>query len=214
MNTQTGSVAPDEAALIVELFARRQEVYAEDDVFRLTRVAPARLQAAVAEGEIEPVTGHDGRWFAWGDVAHLAFLRWTARMVTNALRHVNATNALPLLNQTRTIRLELPIYQIRLLHWYAVDRSEPGAPALNASDVAAGVLHDLADNTDDDAELEVPGFIAARNFPESTPSPQIVKASCVYCGTASVREGHAACAECEVRHEPPAHTSSGRSEGS
>jgi hypothetical protein len=200
---QSGSIPPDEAGLIVELFVHRQEMYGEADVLRLARITPERLQEAIHYDEAEPVACDGVRCFAWNDVANLAFLRWTPRMVTEALRAANATHALPLLNQTRTIRLELPIYQIQLLHRHAVHRSEPGKPPLNASDIAADALRDLAEFPDKAAAQDIPGLIAARTFPAVHPLQPIAEASCLYCGSTSVGGGRAVCAECEARHEPP-----------
>lgn len=194
---------PDEAALIVELFVRREARYAEADVFRLTRMRPEQLEEEIAKGGVEPWVEAGMRWFDWADVAHLAFLRWRPRMVMEALRAANAAHALPLLNQTHTIRLELPLYQIRILHWLAVNGSEPGAPQLTASDVAERALNDLAEDTDDEADLDIRGFLAARNFPVSEPAPQIVRPACIFCGAALHPGEDAVCAACQARHVPP-----------
>lgn len=196
------SIPPEEAALIVELFAARQARYEEADVFRLTLVRPEQLAEAVAQGAVEPRRKGGVRWFAWPDVAHLALLRWRPRMVMEALRSANAAHALPLLNQTHTIVIEVPLYEIRALHWLAVHESEPGGPQLTASDIVERALNDLAENTADYAEIDIPGFLAARNFPVSALTPQLVRAACIFCGTTLVPGEEAVCESCCDRHVP------------
>jgi hypothetical protein len=196
------SVPPQEAALIVELFAKRQARYTEADVFRLTLVPRAQLEEEIANGAVEPRMKRGERWYAWPDVAHLAYFRWRPRMVMEALRDASAGNALPTLNQTYTIQIEVPLYEIRLLHWLALQESEPGGPQLTASDVAERALNDLAENTREEAERDIRGFLAARNFPVSNPTPQIVKSACMFCGTALLPGEDAICRSCQERHVP------------
>ncbi len=62
-------------------------------------------------------------------------------MIAAAVRRAGMEHALPRLNETHTIRVALPLYQIRLLHWLAVTRSEPGKPELTVSDV---LEHDVS----------------------------------------------------------------------
>lgn len=198
-----GSNANDDA-LLVELFVHRRETYDELDVLRLTRATAAELQASIEEGEVEPVGERDLRKFRWADVALLALHRWTPRMISQALaRHGVLDAGLPHLNQTRSIQVELPIYQIRYLHWLARQASEPGQPPLNVSDVLERQL-DAAAGAPDDAdavhlEHAIPGYMQAAEFPRAD-APPAVENRCLYCG-AMLAEATGACADCTALHE-------------
>jgi len=197
--------AGDDDALLIELFVHRRETYDEVTVLRLTRTTAAQLRAAIAEGEVEPIEEAGGRTFAWADVAQLALRRWTPRMISTAVARAGADDALPLLNQTRAIRVELPLYQIRLLHWVAAASSEPGNPPLNVSDVLERQIDALASGTEgSDAvaiECAIRGFRAAFEFPFVEQRPPVVEDSCLYCGSAPPTEG-GACTSCAARHDP------------
>jgi hypothetical protein len=103
-------------------------------------------------------------------------------MIAAAVRRAGMEHALPRLNETHTIRVELPLYQIRLLHWLAVTRSEPVERG------AAGAIPNLG---------------AATEFPFAREPPQRGEKSCIYCGGA-VPAGRDACVSCVARHGPSA----------
>ena len=191
--------------LIVELFAHRRERYDEPSVLRLTRATAARLRAAIAEGEVEPIDEGGARSFVWADVAQLALARWTPRMISTALERAGARDALPALNQTHAIRVELPLYQIRLLHWLAARSSEADKPPLNVSDVLERQLDGGASGLNGvdalSVEGSIPGFYSASQFPFRE-EPAAVEERCIYCGAAPPT-GSGACAECAARNEPP-----------
>ena len=203
-------------ALLVELFVHRRETYDELDVLRLTRATAAELRAAIAEGEVEPAGEPRRRTFRWADVALLALHRWTPRMVSQALaRHGVLEAGLPHLNQTRPIQVELPIYQIRYLHWLARQASEPGKPSLNVSDMLERLLDgDAGAPGDVDAvhlQRAIPGYMKAAEFPRAD-TPPAVEERCIYCGAVLVG-ATGACAGCAALHEglltPPASPASG-----
>ena len=190
--------------LLVELFVHRRDTYDELDVLRLTRVTAAQLRAAIREGEIEPFGERNRREFHWADVALLAMKRWTPRMITEALAGQGVLDAgLPRLNQTRAIQVELPLYQIRYLHWLAQRAGEPGQPPLNASDVLEQQLDAAAGAPDDvDAvhlECAIPGYMDAAAFPRAVEPPEDEE-RCIYCGTVLVG-AVGACADCAALHE-------------
>lgn len=190
--------------LLVELFVHRRDTYDELDVLRLTRATAAQLRAAIREEEIEPVGERNRRKFAWADVALLAMKRWTPRMITEALARQGVLDAgLPRLNQTRAIQVELPVYQIRYLHWLAQRASEPGQPPLNASDVLEQQLDAAAGAPDDvDAvhlERAIPGYWEAAQFPRADTSAPFAE-HCIYCGAALAGTA-CACADCAALHE-------------
>src|SRR5690349_9371113 len=108
-------------ALIRELFVQRRPQYGFHDASRLTRSTDAEVSAAIEAGEIEPIRTPNGVRFSWDDVALLALRRWTPRMVDGALDVVHR-DAVPRLNRVRLIQVQLPLYQIRLLHVLAEGR--------------------------------------------------------------------------------------------
>jgi len=118
-----------------------------------------------------------------------------------------ARPALPPLNRTRVIPVELPLYQIRFLHHLAMASAEPGKPPLNVSDVLEREIDGLVSSASasDLALLEeqMPGFTAAAlDFPSFRKRRRLVaKEACVYCGSAPMA-GHHACTSCLSRHEP------------
>lgn len=191
-------------ALIVELFNFRRDAYDELDVLRLTRATAAELRAAIREGEVEPYGERSRRKFLWADVALLAMKRWTPRMITQALaRQQVLDGGLPRLNQTRTIQVELPVYQIRYLHWLAQRTSEPGKPPLNVSDVLERQLDGEAGAPEDVdvalLEQAIPGYMEAAAFPRAV-EPAEDEERCIYCGTLLVGTT-GPCGDCAARHE-------------
>src|SRR5947209_248566 len=136
--------------LLLELFLHRRTTYTDPEVLRLTRLTPEKLRLAIEEWDLEPLDEAGSRTFAWTDVAHLALVRWTPRMIARALGRAGAAQALPPLNRMHTIPVELPLYQIRLLHWLAESHSEPGEPPRNASDILEHeIVQHLAVTADD-----------------------------------------------------------------
>lgn len=199
-----GSNANDDA-LLVELFVHRRETYDELDVLRLTRITAAQLRVSIAEGEVEPTGERSRRKFRWSDVALLALRRWTPRMISQALaRNCVLDAGLPQLNQTRSIQVELPIYQIRYLHWLSGQASEPGRPPLNVSDILERQLDVVAGAPEDVDAMHlaqaIPGYMKAAQFPRAD-APPAAEERCIYCG--AVLDGTVgACADCAALHEP------------
>lgn len=193
--------SPDEAG-ILELFAEKHAEYDLQAVLRLTGVTPDRLEHAVTEGEVEPLF-HDGVVaFAWEDVAFLALERWTPRRIARTLTRAGRAHALPYLNQLRTISVELPLYQIRLLHFLAKVRTQEGRPPLAVSDVLEYELDALASQEELPAVCqEIAGFEAAANFPAFEGGQQFLEHSCNFCGT-SITAAEDVCVHCCERHVP------------
>jgi hypothetical protein len=127
-------------------------------------------------------------------------------MIQAAL-HRDDTDAIPLLNQHRLIRISLPIYQIRLLDYLARVESLTRHLPRNASDIIERVLHDYA-NTHDAAVIDtaIPGFAHALTYPYFTPRRTgLLWLRCRYCGIAISQPSRAVCRTCERRHEPDEH---------
>lgn len=192
---------PDASALL-ELFVEKRPFYEADQVPRLAGISAERLSEAIREGEIEPLRDGDAVLVAWEDVAFFALDRWTPRQIAHVLRAAGHPRALPTLNQLRTITIELPAYQIRLLHHLADARSKPGAERLSVSDVLEYELDALASDEDlREMERILPGFAAAASFPSFHDGPQLVAHTCLFCGTA-IEPEREVCAACEARHVP------------
>lgn len=193
-------------ALIRELFVQRKPQYSLDDARRLTRSVEAEIAAAIDAGEIEPARTADGFLFSWDDVALLALRRWTPRMIDGALDVVHR-DTVPRLNRVRQIQVQLPLYQIRLLHVLAESRRAGFRGRLNASDVLEYELLEVALSADtDEIEAEIPGFRAALQYPYFIPrEDDWATAFCRFCGRLSGVAGREMCDDCKLRHEPQMH---------
>ena len=193
-------------ALIRELFVQRQPEYSFDDARRLIRSAEAEISAAIDAGEIEPLRKADRLLFSWDDVALLALRRWTPRMIDGAL-DVAHRDAVPRLNRVRQIQVQLPLYQIRLLHVLAESRRAGFRGRLNASDVLEHELLEVALSADaDEIEAEIPGFRSALQYPYFIPrEDDWATAFCRFCGRLSGVAGREMCDDCKLRHEPQMH---------
>lgn len=195
---------PSDDALLVELFVHPHDIYDQADTLRLTRATPSRLQTLVDESALEPLDVGGTVLFEWEDVVKLALERWTPRMIAAAIRRAGLEHALPLLNETRTILVELPLYQIRLLHWLAVTRTEPGKPELTVSDVLEHDIHMMLalDAAEHGAASAIPNLGAAMEFPFVREPPRRGEKTCIYCGGA-VPAKCDACTSCRARHDAP-----------
>ncbi|HKS23679.1 MAG TPA: hypothetical protein VJZ76_12830 [Thermoanaerobaculia bacterium] len=152
--------------LIIELFAKRLPNYTHEEVLRLTRSSDEEIAAAVKNEELQPHRKAGGALlYAWEEVAAFAMRRWTPRMIFKVLGEAHES-ALPHLDRLASIRVELPLYQVRMLHVLASTEQEEFRGRFNASDIIEQQLHALA-NTVDAGEMEklVPGFRAALHYP-------------------------------------------------
>jgi hypothetical protein len=192
--------------LIRELFVKRRPEYSLQDARRLTRSAEEDISAAIEAGEIEPLRRADGVLFSWDDVALLALRRWTPRMIDGAL-DISYRDTVPRLNRVRQIQVQLPLYQIRLLHVLAESRRAGFRGRLNASDVLEHELLEAALSADaDEIEVEIPGFRAALQYPYFIPrDDDWATAFCRFCGRLSGVAGREMCDDCKLRHEPQMH---------
>jgi hypothetical protein len=198
--------AVTDRALIRELFVRRVPQYSVADACRLTRSTDADMTDAIDAGEITPVRQDEAVVFSWDDVASLALRRWTLRMIDGALDVVHR-NAVPRLNRVRQIQVQLPLYQIRLLHVLAESRRARFRGRLNASDVLEYELLEVAlSENAAELEAEIPGFGAALQYPYFIPrEDDWANAFCRFCGRLSGVAGREICDDCKLRHEPQMH---------
>lgn len=193
-------------ALIRELFVQRKPHYSFEDVIRLTRGDGPEIDAAIEAGEVDPSDMGRGLLFSWDDVALLALRRWTPRMIDGAL-DVFHRDTVPPLNRVKLIQVQLPLYQIRLLHALAESRRAGFRGRLNASDVLEHELLEAALSVDaTEIEAEIPGFRAALQYPYFIPrEDDWATAFCRFCGRLSGVAGREMCDDCKLRHEPQMH---------
>ena len=104
--------------------------------------------------------------FRWADVATLALERWTPREIARALQRAGCVHVLPPLNQVRAITVELPVYQIRLLHYLAEQRSPEDRAPRSISDILEYELAAMATEIAAEMEERLPGFTLAALFPK------------------------------------------------
>jgi hypothetical protein len=203
---------------IIELFATARPAYSRADVMRLTRVTEAELQEAGASLAITMRRRGDEEWIEWDDVAQLALDGWTPRMIAAALGR-QEDDVVPYLNRFRLVELQLPIYQLRVLHYLAERQSQGRGVPRNASDIIEEELAALASEVDpEEADAAIPGFRDALRFPYSldqapdqaadqAPDQAPDRAAvqdydCRYCGLPVSVKGAEICDECNRRHHP------------
>jgi hypothetical protein len=190
-----------DAAGLLSLFQTPRAFYTLAEARRVAGVSPARLTRAIAEGEVEPVLDGDSVVLEWADVVALALTRWPPRQLARILRDAGCGDALPPLNRFHTIAVELPVYQLRLLHYLAEQRSPRDGPPLTVSDVLEYELCALASEEDLPAmDRMIPGFAAAAHDALLHERPQAAQ-GCVFCG-ADGCAAHGICAACRTRHVP------------
>lgn len=204
--TKTPIGGVTDRALIREFFVMRKPHYSLEEACRLTRSIEAEITAAIDADEFEPLDMGNGFVFSWDDVALLAFRRWTPRMIDGALDVVHR-DTVPRLNRVRQIQVQLPLYQIRLLHVLAESRRTGFRGRLNASDVLEHELLEVALSVDAaEIEAEIPGFRAALQYPYFIPrEDDWATAFCRFCGRLSGVAGREMCDDCKLRHEPQMH---------
>lgn len=184
---------------ILELYARPEALYRAADVCRLLGLSSEELQERI-DGALPYVPNGRELLFRWEDVAQMALEIRTAREIFHIVRDAGRETAIPDLNRFRTVAVELPLYQIRLLHHLAVVRSANRSSPVNASDVLELQLLNM---TYDEPELArtLPGVADAATYPRKISSrPAVI--NCLYCGAKVEGDGET-CAPCTARHVPP-----------
>lgn len=174
-----------DVATLLELFVERRPFYALPEARRLAQVPWRRFDEALAQGSVERVIQGGEAGLSWYDVVLLTVLHWTPRRIAAATRRAGHADALPPLNQHRRITVELPLYQIRLLHHLAAQRSVPGAPPLSVSDVLEYDLSLLAYAEDPRMTEElIPGLTGAIHYPSLESWSRAADATgCLFCGS-------------------------------
>ena len=180
----------DEAG-IVELFAERRPFYDLAEVERLLGVTADWLSEVVAEGRLDSIPLDTGPAFAWDDLAGL-ILEWrTPREIARILVRAGRVSDIPFQHRFHTIAVELPLYQIRLLHELANARSITGRTAWTVSDVLEYELEMLA---------HAEGVVASVSLESFQEQPHAA-GGCLYCRIPVEREDPW-CMTCAARHVP------------
>ena len=180
----------DEAG-IVELFAERRPFYGLGEVERLLAVTPEWLSEVVAEGRLDSVSLDTGPAFAWDDLVGL-ILEWrTPREIARIMARAGRDSDIPFQHRFHTITVELPLYQIRLLHELANARSVAGQTPRTASDVLEYELEMIAHGE---------GVVASISLESFHEQPEVTD-GCLYCGIPVASE-ESLCVTCAARHVP------------
>lgn len=182
---------------ILELFARPEPFYRAAEVRRLLGLSSDELQEWI-DRPVSYVPNGKDQLFQWEDVAQLALEIRTPREIFHILRDAGRETAIPPLNRFHTVTVELPLYQVRMLHQLALMRSAKRRSPLNASDVLEYQLLQIVYDEPEIVHL-LPGVEDAATYPRKIP-PRRAAVSCIYCG-AKAEDGEV-CAPCSVRHVP------------
>jgi hypothetical protein len=184
---------------IRELYTRRKPAYAIDDVLRLLAIDRTQLTAAVVGGSVRIRGG--AATIRWDDVAHLALDRWSLRAINDALGE-RRNGCVPPLNHFGTVRIRIPIYQIRVLHELARRESSAVGVQRNASDVMERQLLDLVAALErEELDALVPGAADALQYPYYVPVVALPDRRCYYCGRGLDEARLDICEGCQAIHE-------------
>lgn len=152
---------------IREVFLAPQPSYDQSGVAGLLGIPESTVRDALAGGTISAIGGGPELRIAWEDVVALGLEhRWTYRMLTEALRGVDAP-ALPPLVRVVPRRVVLPRFQWDALRLLAERRASDERREITASDLleeaTSGFLSATADW--DALETSIPGLRAAAAWP-------------------------------------------------
>ena len=192
-----------DSATLLELFVERRSFYVLAEARRLAQISQRRLSEALQEGTVESVIQDGAVGLSWYDVVLLAVTQWTPRRIAAITRRAGHADVLPPLNQHRRITVELPVYQIRLLHLLADRRSLADAPPLTVSDILEYELSELAYVEHPRlTEQAIPGLTGAIHYPSLESWSHARDAiGCLFCGSGVLAPGEV-CPNCTRRHVP------------
>ena len=192
-----------DSAKILELLLERRPTYTLSEAKRLAQITQRTLDKALEDGAVEPVRDGGAICLLWYDVVSLAVAQWTPGRIAEVTRHAGHADALPPLNQHCRITVELPVYQLRLLHYLAERRSTSDAPPLAVSDILEYALSELAFSENPRAiDRHLPGLSAAVSFPSLESWTHAGPADgCLFCGAGTPEPP--LCDACTKRHVPP-----------
>lgn len=140
------------------IFLHRKLRYSLADVSRLTGIAARKVVAGIEDGQYVASKRRGVYRFSWAELAHIAMEKWPLAVIHDALG-LDAVRALPRLLLLQELRVNLPAYQVLMLHRLA-DRV-----SLDLDSYVADHFLDLASAEVRSLDREIPGFQAALRFP-------------------------------------------------
>jgi hypothetical protein len=126
----------------------------------------AEMNAAIKDGDIEPVTTCSGKMIELCDVAGKALELWSLATVEEALGR-EASLVMPPAVRTRKLMVRIPLYQIAVLKILA----EEGAETVDT--LLERMFNELADNERERLEARIPGLSEAIRWPEVVVETQL-----------------------------------------
>lgn len=125
----------------------------------------AEMNAAIKNGDIEPVMTCSGKMIDLHDVAVKALDLWSLTTVEEALGR-DAALVMPAALRTRKLTVRIPLYQIAVLKILAEEGSETVDTFLER------MFNELASNEQERLETRVPGLAEAIRWPEVVETQQ------------------------------------------
>ena len=146
------------ATRIRTIFLERRCRYSLADISRLAGITERKVISGIKAGEYLASRRRGEYRFTWSELAHIAMAKWPLAIIHDALG-LDAVRALPRLLLLQELRVQLPAYQVLMLHRLA-DRL-----SLDVDSYVADYLLDLASAEVMSLDTEIPGFKAALRFP-------------------------------------------------
>ena len=138
------------------IFATKRN-YSVPETANLLAIDEAALAAEIAEGALATATDRRD-YLPWREVAYLALRTWPLDLIFEALG-TDAESHLPKLLRPTTITVTLPAYQVRALEVLGQARR------MDVSTYLQLHLLDLASAESPSLAAQIPGFLAALQFP-------------------------------------------------
>ncbi len=145
-------------ARIRRIFLERKRRYSLAEVVHLTGVPRRSVTAGIRAGEYLARRERGEYRFTWSELAHIAMATWPLPVIHDALG-LDAVRALPRLLLLQDLRVNLPGYQVLMLHRLAQRDS------IDVDSYLTNYFLDLASAEVVALDAEIPGFMAAMRFP-------------------------------------------------
>jgi hypothetical protein len=141
------------------IFLHHESRVTISEAARMLGWTPAELNAAIRNGDIEPVTTCSGKMIALRELAMQALQLWSLNTVEDALGS-DAKLIMPAALRTRRFTVRLPLYQISALQVLAEDGRE------SVDTFLMRMFDELTDLNKERLSRLIPGLAEAIGWPE------------------------------------------------
>lgn len=153
---------------IRRIFLQRREDYSPMDAGKLLSMRWGEIVRRIELGELDATKNGSDYRVPWEAVADLALRTWTLEVIYDALG-TDADAVLPPLLRVEEMRVQLPVYLIRLMKHLADGKD------VSLDEFMRAELHDFANAmriVTPELDDELPGFAEAMFFPDRVRVPK------------------------------------------